>query len=71
MDAAISVLEALRSTGKTIGIISHVERLQAILRCAGECDAGRGWAEQGRCERGVSWLLERGFAHAPTARIRA
>jgi len=31
MDAAVSVLDALRSMGKTIGVISHVERLQDIL----------------------------------------
>ena len=31
MDAAVSVLDALRSMGKTIGVISHVGRLQDIL----------------------------------------
>ena len=31
MDAAIAVLDALRATGKSIGVISHVERLQDVL----------------------------------------
>lgn len=40
--------------------------------CAGECDAGRGCAEQSRCDRTVSWPLgEKVLTRPSTTRIRA
>jgi len=58
LDAALNALESLRLSGRTIGVISHIDQLTRypVHTCEDRCEKDRGRDFNYTCE-GVGWKI--------------